>query len=196
MSKCGGMGHLLQGGKNLERIGGLRMENFSVDAQPNDTLSCQWILGTVVTLYERICSGVGGRSKLLKMTIKQDPTSANTAAQTKGWPDMATARIAALIVIETMTFSMIFLRTLLASLMAFGILPRSLDVRITWPVSMARAEPETPIDSPTSAVANAGASFKPSPVMAVAPSFLNSLISFALSSGSSSAWNASKAPPN
>lgn len=32
----------------------------SGDSLQNDTPSCQWILGTVVTLYERICSGVGG----------------------------------------------------------------------------------------------------------------------------------------
>ena len=63
----------------------------------------------------------------------------------------------------------------------------SLVIRITSPVSIARAEPEIPIDIPISAVAKAGASFKPSPIMAVGPSLLKSLMSLVLSSGRSSA---------
>jgi hypothetical protein len=71
--------------------------------------------------------------------------------------------------------------------MAFGTFLRSLDIRITCPVSVASAEPEIPIEMPISAVANAGASFRPSPIIAVGPSFLSSLIIVALSSGRSSA---------
>ncbi|KAK4414877.1 Cadmium/zinc-transporting ATPase HMA2 [Sesamum alatum] len=48
-------------------------------------------------------------------------------------------------------------------------------------------EPFRPIEIPTSAVANAGASLTPSPVMAVGPSFRSSLIILSLSFGRSSA---------
>ncbi|KAH7849879.1 hypothetical protein Vadar_024385 [Vaccinium darrowii] len=44
-------------------------------------------------------------------------------------------------------------------------------LRITLPVSVARAKPEMPIEMPMSAVANAGASFIPSPTIAVGASF-------------------------
>ena len=100
---------------------------------------------------------------------------------------MAKSRIAALVMIEKTMFSTTFLLAFLASLMASGIFIMSLDIRIILPVSLANAEPEMPIEIPISAAANAGASFRPSPTMAVGPSFLNSEMIFTLSSGKSSA---------
>ncbi|KAG9152684.1 hypothetical protein Leryth_025140 [Lithospermum erythrorhizon] len=98
---------------------------------------------------------------LLNITSKQVPTSAKTAAQTSGWPAMANATMAALVEIASTIFSITFVRTLLPSRTALGIFRISLDIRITFPVSVASAEPETPMDMPISATAKAGASFRP-----------------------------------
>lgn len=106
---------------------------------------------------------------------------------------MAKARMATLVMTDNTMFSITFLRAFLASLMASGIFLRSFDIRIMSPVSLASAEPEMPIEIPISAEANAGASFKPSPSMAVGPSFLNSVMIFTLPSGKSSAWTNSRA---
>jgi len=109
---------------------------------------------------------------------------------------MAKPIIAALVVIDRMMFCSTFRRVLLASLMASGIFLMSFDIRIMLPVSLASAEPEMPIEIPISAEANAGASFIPSPIMAVGPSLLNSEMIVTLSSGNSSAWTNSRECPS
>jgi len=111
-------------------------------------------------------------SMLLKITIKHVATSTRTASHTRGCPANAKARTPALVATEKMMFWMTLWRVLLASFMAFGIFLMSFDIRMTCPVSVASAEPDTPIEIPTSAVANAGASLTPSPTMAVIPSGL------------------------
>ncbi|WVZ20528.1 hypothetical protein V8G54_007850 [Vigna mungo] len=130
---------------------------------------------------------------LLRITSKQVPTSVNTASQTIGYPAIANASIALLKPTEIMTFSMSFLVVFLASRMASGIFRMSFDKRIALPVSFARAEPDIPIEIPMSAVANAGASFMPSPIMAVSPSFFKFSMITAFSAGRSSACTMSRA---
>lgn len=124
---------------------------------------------------------------LLKITNKHVPTSVSTAAQTSGCPAMANPTMAALVEIDIITFSMTFLLTFLANRAVLGILWMSFDIRMIPPVSVASAEPETPMEIPISAVASAGASFTPSPIMAVGPFFCNSVMILDLSSGRSSA---------
>uniref|UniRef100_A0A7C9AL78 Uncharacterized protein n=1 Tax=Opuntia streptacantha TaxID=393608 RepID=A0A7C9AL78_OPUST len=97
---------------------------------------------------------------------------------------------------EKAIFWITFHWAFLASFMAWGIFLMSFDMRTTCPVSVASAEPETPIEIPTSAMANAGASFTPSPTIAVGPSSLYSWMILALSSGKSSACTRSKACPS
>lgn len=133
---------------------------------------------------------------LLKITRRHVPTSARIAAQRRGWPEKASARMAAFVMTDNATFSMIFRRVNLESLMASGILRMSLDMSVMCPVSVAIAEPAMPIEIPTSAVANAGASFMPSPTMAVDPSFFSCLIILIFSSGSSSGWTLPMACPS
>lgn len=136
------------------------------------------------------------KNMLLKITIRHVPTSVSIAAQRSGWPENASPRMAAFVVTDNATFSMIFRRVVLESLMACGIRRMSLDMRVMCPVSVATAEPATPIEIPTSAVAKAGASFIPSPTMAVDPSFFSSLMIVIFSSGSSSAWTTPMACPS
>lgn len=132
---------------------------------------------------------------LLRMTRTHVPTSARTAAHTRGWPARAKAIMASLVTMERAMFWITFHLACLEILTTFGMFRMSLDMRTTWPVCVASADPEIPIEIPTSAVARAGASFMPSPTMPTAPSFLNSVTSLALSSGRSSAWTASMASP-
>jgi hypothetical protein len=125
---------------------------------------------------------------LYMITSKHVPTSARTAAQISGCPANASPTIASFVITENMMFTMIVRCVLLASRTAFGILRMSFDIRVTWLVSIATAEPDTPIETPTSALANAGASFMPSPTISVGPSFsLSSPTILTLSSGRSSA---------
>lgn len=134
---------------------------------------------------------------LLKMTSRQVPTSERMAAHSSGCPESARARMAAFVATDSTRFSMILRRVFLPSRMASGIFRTSLDIKVMWLVSMATAEPDIPIEMPTSAVNSAGASFIPSPTITVGPSFpLRSFRILTLSSGRSSAWTTPRAFPN
>ncbi|CAA6674025.1 unnamed protein product [Spirodela intermedia] len=87
------------------------------------------------------------RSMLLKMTRRQVPTSERMAAHKSGRPAKASAMMAALVTTD-MTMS---------GRPCDGILRTSLDMRVTWLVSMAMADPDIPMEMPTSAAASAGA---------------------------------------
>ncbi|BAT00725.1 Os07g0232950 [Oryza sativa Japonica Group] len=68
---------------------------------------------------------------------------------------------------------------------------------VAWLVSIAAADPEMPMDTPTSAAASAAASFIPSPTIIVGPNLaLRPLTSRTLSSGRSSEWSSSMTPPS
>jgi hypothetical protein len=124
---------------------------------------------------------------LYMITNMHVPTSARTAAQISGCPESASPTIASLVITEKMMFTMIVRCVLRASWTAFGILRMSFDIRVMWLVSIATAEPDTPIETPTSALASAGASFMPSPIISVGPCFaLSSSTILTLSSGRSS----------
>jgi hypothetical protein len=124
---------------------------------------------------------------LYMITNKHVPTSARTAAQISGCPANARHTIASFVTTEKAMFILIVQSVLLANLIALGILRMSFDIRVMWLVSIATAEPDTPMETPTSALANAGASFMPSPIISVGPSFsFSSSTILTLSSGSSS----------
>lgn len=106
---------------------------------------------------------------LFRITIKQVPTSASTAAHNKGWPARARPSIATLVTTEKIMLARTVLCVRLASRMACGILRMSFDMSVMWLVSVATADPEIPMEMPTSAVASAGASFIPSPIIIVGP---------------------------
>ncbi|CAA7407423.1 unnamed protein product [Spirodela intermedia] len=114
----------------------------------HSTSSCRWAQRSTA-VFSSSCS------MLLKMTSRQVPTSETMAAHSSGCPESARARMAAFVATDNTRFSMILRRVLLPSLMASGIFRTSLDIKVMWLVSMATAEPDMPIEIPTSAVNSA-----------------------------------------
>jgi hypothetical protein len=134
---------------------------------------------------------------LCKITSKHVPTSANTAAHRRGCPAKATTSTTVFVTIDKIMLTKIVWWVHLASLTACGIFFKSFDMRLMWLVSVATADPDTPMEMPTSAVARAGASFIPSPIIIVGPTLdFKSLMTSTLSAGRSSAWISSSTPFN
>lgn len=67
---------------------------------------------------------------LYMITNKHVPTSARTAAQISGCPANASPTIASFVVTEKTMFTTMVRCVLLASLIAFGILRMSFDIRV------------------------------------------------------------------
>ncbi|KAJ8504378.1 hypothetical protein OPV22_005264 [Ensete ventricosum] len=88
-----------------------------------------------------------------------------TWSQRSGCPATAMAKMAIFVASEKTMFATIIHRVFLASLVALGILRRSFDMRVMRLVSTATAEPDARMEIPMLAMANAGASFTPSPTI-------------------------------
>jgi hypothetical protein len=125
---------------------------------------------------------------LLKITTRHVPTSATTAAQRVAYPAAATAIIVNFVTKERVTFCPIFQRQFCPSCTASANFLRSFVISATSAVSIATADPATPMAIPTSAAANAGPSFMPSPTIAVTPVAFKFLTIWTLSSGSNCEW--------
>uniref|UniRef100_A0A0A9FY53 Uncharacterized protein n=1 Tax=Arundo donax TaxID=35708 RepID=A0A0A9FY53_ARUDO len=134
---------------------------------------------------------------LWSTTSRHVPPSASTATHSTGRHARASPRTAAFAPTETTTLTAMVRRVRRPSFTASETLKMSLDTSVAWLVSMAAAEPDSPMDTPTSAMASAGVSFMPSPTISVGPALdLSSPMSRTLSSGRSSAWSSSRTPPS
>ncbi|WVZ62505.1 hypothetical protein U9M48_012250 [Paspalum notatum var. saurae] len=134
---------------------------------------------------------------LCSTTSRQVPTSASTATHSTGRHARESARTPALAPTEAATLAAMVRRARRPSRTAAGTRSTSPDMSAAWLVSTAAADPDRPMDTPTSAAASAGASFMPSPTISVGPArALRSPTRRTLSSGRSPAWSSSRTPPS